>query len=50
VEIFKRFHMMYSKPMVPTLKFTMNSNSNLVDPSVYKQWIGSLMDLVNALT
>jgi hypothetical protein len=34
-------------PMVTNLKKVVTSDSNLVDTKVYRQWIGSLMYLVN---
>jgi len=36
-------------PMIPNLKLHGDFDSNLVDPLVYRQLIGSLMYLVNRL-
>jgi hypothetical protein len=51
VEILWRFRMedyrQMVTPMVTNLKKVVTSNSNLVDTEVYRQWIGSLMYLVN---
>jgi hypothetical protein len=51
VEILQRFGMMDCKsmatPMVTNLKLLSDSSSYLVDPTMYKQLIGSLMYLVN---
>jgi hypothetical protein len=51
VEILKRFQMMDCKPMatpmVANLKSFVDSDLDLIDPSVYRQLIGSLMYLVN---
>jgi hypothetical protein len=51
VEILQRFRMMDCKsmatPMVTNLKFLSDSSSDLVDPMMYRQLIGSLMYLVN---
>jgi hypothetical protein len=47
----KRFQMMDCKPMatpmVANLKSFVDSDSDLIDPSMYRQLIGSLMYLVN---
>jgi hypothetical protein len=54
VEILQRFGMMDCKsmatPMVVNLKLLSDSSSDLVDPTMYKQLIGSLMYLVNTRT
>jgi hypothetical protein len=54
IEILKRFHMMDCKPMTTpmmlNLKLHGDLDSDLVDPSVYRQLIGSLMYLVNTKT
>jgi hypothetical protein len=51
VEILWRFRMEDCRqmvtPMVTNLKKVVTSDSNLVDTKVYRQWIGSLMYLVN---
>jgi hypothetical protein len=51
VEILQRFGMMDCKsmttPMVTNLKLLSDSSSDLVDPTMYRQLIGSLMYLVN---
>ena len=51
VEILKQFQMMDNKPlttpMIPNLRLHTDLESNLVDLSVYKELIGSLMYLVN---
>lgn len=51
IELLKRFDMMECKPMstpmITNLKMLRNFESNLVDPTKYKQLIGSLMYLVN---
>jgi hypothetical protein len=51
VEILQRFEMMDCKsmttPMAMNLNLLRNSSSDLVDPTMYKQLIGSLMYLVN---
>jgi hypothetical protein len=51
VEILQRFRMMDCKcvatPMVTNMKLLSDSSSDLVDPPMYKQLIGSLMFLVN---
>jgi hypothetical protein len=51
VEILQRFRMMDCKsmatPMVMNLKLLSDSSSYLVDPTMYRQLIGSLMYLVN---
>eukprot|EP00253_Pinus_taeda_P019705 PITA_19705 len=51
IEILKRFDMMECKPMttpmITNLRLLRNSESILVDPTRYKQFIGSLMYLVN---
>jgi hypothetical protein len=51
VEILQRFGMMECKsmatPMVMNLKLLSDSSSYLVDPTMYRQLIGSLMYLVN---
>jgi hypothetical protein len=51
VEILWRFRMEDCRqmvtPMVTNLRKVVTSNSNLVDTEVYRQWIGSLMYLVN---
>jgi hypothetical protein len=51
VEILKKFQMMECKsmatPMVVNLKSFVDSDSDLIDPYVYRQLIGSLMYLVN---
>jgi hypothetical protein len=51
VKILKRFQMLGCKtlatPMVPNLKQFVNLDSDLVDPFVYRQLIGSLIYLVN---
>jgi hypothetical protein len=50
-EILKRFQMLECKPlitpMVPNLKLICDEDTNLVDPTLYLQLIGSLMYLVN---
>jgi hypothetical protein len=51
IEILRRFRMMDYKsmttPMTTNLKMLGASNSDLVDPTMYRQLIGSLMYLVN---
>jgi len=51
VEILKRFQMLNNKPMptsmVPNLKSTCYEDSDLSDPTLYRQLIESLMYLVN---
>jgi hypothetical protein len=51
VEILQRFRMMDCKsmttPMMINLKLLSDKSSDLVDPTMYKQLIGSLMYLVN---
>jgi hypothetical protein len=51
VEIMQKFRMMYCKsmttPMTINLKLLSDSSSDLVDPTMYRQLIGSLMYLVN---
>jgi hypothetical protein len=51
VEILKRFRMMdcksMSTPMTTNLRIMGASDSDLVDPTMYRQLIGSLMYLVN---
>jgi hypothetical protein len=51
VEILQRFRMMDCKsmatPMVTNLKLLSDSSSDLVDPTMYRQLIRSLMYLVN---
>jgi hypothetical protein len=51
VEILQRFGMMECKsmatPMTINLKLLSDSSSDLVDPAMYRQFIGSLMYLVN---
>jgi hypothetical protein len=51
VEILQRFGMMDCKsmatPMTTNLKLLSDSSSDLVDPTMYRQLIGSLMYLVN---
>jgi hypothetical protein len=51
VEILRRFRMVdyrpMATPMVTNLKKVVTSNSELVDPRIYNQLIGSLMYLVN---
>jgi hypothetical protein len=51
VEILQRFRMMDCKsmatPMVTNLKLLSDSSSDLVDPTMYRKLIGSLMYLVN---
>lgn len=46
-EILKRFQMLDSKPLAtpmgPNLKLSIDLDSDLVDPSLYRQLIGSLM-------
>jgi hypothetical protein len=53
VEILRRFGMMDCKsmttPMITNLKKLGASDSNLVDPMMYRQSIGSLMYLVNTM-
>jgi len=51
IEILTIFEMMHCKsmatPMITNLKLLNESSSNLVDPTIYKRLIGSLMCLVN---
>jgi hypothetical protein len=51
VEILRRFRMEdcrpMATPMVTNLKKVITSDSELVDPRIYRQLIGSLMYLVN---
>jgi hypothetical protein len=51
VEILKRFDMLECKsmntPMEPTLKLLVDTSSELVDATIYRQIIGSLMYLTN---
>ena len=51
VEILKRFGMMDYKdmatPMASNLKLLSDASSNLVDATMYRQMIGSLMYLTN---
>ena len=51
IEILQNFGMMYHKsmptPMVTNLKKVRYSKSNLVDPTIYRKLIDSLMYLVN---
>ena len=51
VEILKRFQMMDCKamttPMASNLKLLSDASSELVDATMYRQMIGSLMYLVN---
>jgi hypothetical protein len=53
VEILKRFQKMDYKPlatpMIPNMKLSTRFRFNLVDPSMYKQLIGSLMYLFSPL-
>jgi hypothetical protein len=48
VEILKRFQMEDCKPMTTNLEKVTTSDSELVDPMMYMQLIGSLMYLVNS--
>jgi hypothetical protein len=54
VEILHRFGMMDCKsmatPMVTNMKLLSDSSSDLVDPTMYRQLIRSLMYLVNTRT
>jgi hypothetical protein len=54
VEILRRFRMEVSRlmatPMVTNLKKVVTSDSELVDPRIYRKLIGSLMYLVNTKT
>jgi hypothetical protein len=51
VEILRRFRMedyrLMTTPMVTNLKKVVTSDSNLVDPRIYRKLVGSLMYLVN---
>jgi hypothetical protein len=51
VEILKRFKMLDTKPLaipvVPNLKLYVDSDSNSIDPFLYRQLIDSLMYMVN---
>ena len=50
IEILKKFQMdckPMATPMITNLKKVTTSDTDMVDPMLYKQLIGSLMDLVN---
>jgi len=53
VEILYRFQMLDCKPlatpMIPNLKLHADLDSDLIDPSLYTQLIGSLMYCVNTI-
>ena len=47
IKILQKFSMMDSKPMITDLKKLRSSKPSPIDPTCYRQLIGSLMYLVN---